>query len=147
MADPVFLTAGDIKGIGKVLLDWLRTCPDLPSNMKLAYQNLGDNSGISLHTLKGTVKRVQYVDGGYEGYYPFALYLRDVPDSTNTRLECTEILDTIGEWVSEQTKYPELNNNRTITEVNWVANATLVKRFENGVEDYMATFELIFEKE
>lgn len=147
MADPTLLNAGDIKGIGKALLDWLRTCPNLPDSMKLAYQNLGDDSGMSLHTLKGTVKRTEYVDGGYEGYYPFALYLRDVPDSTNTRLECTDILDTIGKWVDEQEVYPELENGCIINEINWVANATLVKRFENGVEDYMATFELLFEKQ
>lgn len=147
MADPSLLPASDIKGIAKALLDWLRTCPDMPSDMKLAYQNLGNDSGMSLHTLKGTVKRTEYVDGGYEGYYPFAIYLRDVPDSTNTRLHCSHILDTIGSWVDEQKVYPEIADDILVSEINWVANATLVKRFENGVEDYMATFELIFEKE
>lgn len=147
MADPVLLNSNEQRGIAKALLDWLRTCPSMPSNMKLAYQNLGDNSGMSLHTLKGTVKREEYVDGSYEGYYPFAIYLRDTPDSTNTRLECTDILDTIGAWVDEQDTYPELSDNRIIESINQVANATLIKRFENGVEDYMATFELIFEKQ
>lgn len=147
MADPILLNAGEQKGIAEAVLKWLRTCPDMPSNMTLAYQNLGDNSGMSLHTLKGTVKRTVYVDGSYEGIYPFAIYLRDTPDSTNTRLECTDILDTIGSWVDEQDIYPELDDNRIINSINQVANATLVKRFENGVEDYMATFELIFEKQ
>lgn len=147
MADPSLLPASDIKGIAEALLKWLRTCPAMPSDMKLAYQNLGNDSGMSLHTLKGTVKRTEYVDGGYEGYYPFAIYLRDVPDSTNTRLYCSHILDTIGSWVDEQKVYPEIADDILVSEINWVANATLVKRFENGVEDYMATFELIFEKE
>lgn len=147
MAEPVILKAGEQKGIADALLKWLRTCPYMPEGMNLAYQNLGDSSGMSLHTLKGTVKRKEYVDGSYEGYYPFAIYLRDMPDSTNTRLECTDILDTIGAWVDEQDDYPELDDNRIINSINMVSNATLVKRFENGVEDYMATFELLFEKE
>lgn len=147
MAEPTVLNAGEQRGIAEALLKWLRTCPHIPSDLKLAYQNLGNSSGLSLHTLKGTVKRTEYVDGSYEGYYPFAVYLRDVPDSTNARLECADILDTIGAWVDEQDEYPELDNNRIISSINQVANATLVKRFESGVEDYMATFELIFEKE
>ena len=147
MAEQVVLKAGEQRGIAEALLKWLRTCPYMPEGMKLAYQNLGDSSGMSLHTLKGTIKRKEYVDGSYEGYYPFAIYLRDMPDSTNTRLECTDILDKIGAWVDEQDDYPELDDNRIINSINMVSNATLVKRFENGVEDYMATFELLFEKE
>lgn len=147
MADAALLPAGDIKSIAKALLDWLRTCPDIPSDLKLTYQNLDNDSGMSLHTLRGTVKRTEYVDGGYEGYYPFAIYLRDVPDSTNTRLQCSSILDTIGSWVDEQRVYPDITDDISVSEINWVANATLVKRFESGIEDYMATFELIFEKE
>lgn len=147
MADQVLLGAGDLKCLAEVLLKWIRTCPNMPDGMTLAYQNLGNDSGMSLHTLKGAVKRKVYIDGSYEGYYPFAIYLRDVPDSTNTRLECANVLDTIGEWIDSQTVYPDLGGNRVVSEVNWVANATLVKRFENGVEDYMATFELVFEKE
>ena len=147
MAEQVVLKAGEQSGIAEALLKWLRTCPYMPEGMKLAYQNLGDSSGMSLHTLKGTIKRKEYVDGSYEGYYPFAIYLRDMPDSTNTRLECTDILDKIGAWVDDQEVYPELDDNRIINSIDMVSNATLVKRFENGVEDYMATFELLFEKE
>lgn len=147
LAEQVLLKAGEQKGIAEALLKWLRTCHSIPSDITLSYQNLGECSGMSLHTLKGTVKRKEYVDGSYEGYYPFAIYFRDMPDSTNTRLECTDILDKIGSWVDEQYDYPELDDNRIINSINMVSNATLVKRFENGVEDYMATFELIFEKE
>lgn len=146
MAEQTLLKAEEQRGIADALLKWLRTCEDIPSDTTLAYQNLGENYGMSLHTLKGTVKRVEYVDGGYEGYYPFAIYLRDTPDSTNTRLECTDLLDKIGAWVDKQENYPKLDDNRVINSINMVANATLVKRFENGVEDYMATFELLFEK-
>ena len=147
MQNAKLLKVSEQKGIAKTLLNWLRTCPHIPSSLKLDYQYLGDKSGLSLHTLSGTIKRVEYIDGSYEGVYPFAIYLREVPDSNNTRLDCTDILDMIGSWVDEQNEYPDLGNNRSILSIEQVANATLVKRFENGVDDYMATFELTFEKE
>lgn len=147
MAEKKTLTAKELRGIAEALLHWLRSCPYKPSDLPLAYQSLGDSSGLSLHTLKGTVKNVEYIDGSYEGVYPFAIYLRASPDSTNARLDCTNILDTIGSWVDEQEGYPELDDNRNIVSINQISNATLVKRFENGVEDYMSTFELVFESD
>ena len=67
------LPASDIKNISKVLLKWLRNCPAIPSDLTLKYQFLDTDSGISLHTLKGAVKKREYIDGGYDGKYPFAI--------------------------------------------------------------------------
>ena len=147
MPDKPELKEKEIKGIAEALLIWLRQYTGIPDGIKLNYQYLGDSSGMSLHTLKGAKKREEYVDGGYTGYYPFAIYLRDVPDSNNARLDCIDVLDKFGDWIDNQTIYPEIGDNRYIYSISQVSNASLVKRFENGAEDYMATFELLFEKE
>ena len=137
------LPASDIKNISKVLLKWLRNCPAIPSDLTLKYQFLDTDSGISLHTLKGAVKKHEYIDGGYDGKYPFAIYLRGIQDSTNSRLDIESTLNSIGEWVDNQSVYPSLDYLE-IDSISWVTNAILVKRFDNGVEDYMITFELLF---
>lgn len=142
------LNASEVKDIAGEVLKWINSsCPHIPEGVRLAYQYLKDDEGMSLHTLKGTVKRTEYVDGGYLGYYPFAIYLRDMPDSTSTRLACNDLLDKIGCWFDEQDEYPDIGVGKYINSINQVTNSTLVKRFPNGVEDYMATFELYFEKE
>lgn len=146
MKNEKLLKVSEQKGIAETLLNWLRTCPYIPSGLKLDYQYLGNKSGLSLHTLSGTIKRVEYIDGSYEGVYPFAIYLRDIPDSNNTRLDCTDILDMIGSWVDGQNEYPDLGDNRSVSTIETITNSTLVKRFENGVDDYMITFELIYVK-
>ena len=84
-----------------------------------------------------------YIDGGYEGKYPFAIYLRGIQDSTNSRLDIESTLNSIGEWVDNQSIYPSLDYLE-IDSISWITNAILVKRFDNGVEDYMITFELLF---
>lgn len=140
------LSANDITNISKVLLDLLRKCPSIPDGIKLKYQFLDENSGLSLHTLKGTVKKHEYVGGGYDGVYPFAIYMRQLQDSTNSRLDCSQVLNSIGSYVDELSEYPEIEDGE-ITDINWLTNATIVKRFANGVEDYMITFELLFEHE
>lgn len=148
MADKPLISAGEIRGIAKALLEWIRTCPDIPSDMKIAYQYLEDEQPcMSLHTLSGAVKRVVFVDDSYEGYYPFALYLRDSPDSNNTRIECMDTLDNIAEWIGTQESYPSIGEGKYVYSINQVSNAILTKRFENGFEDYIVTFELIYEKE
>ena len=145
------INANEVKSIAEILLRWINAnCTCLPNGKKLAYQYLGDDSSnmyLSFHTLKGTIKREEYVDGGYQGYFPFAIYLRDSPDSTSTRLDCDEVIDSIGSWISEQEDYPSLGKNINIESLSQVTNSTLVKRFNNGVEDHFATFELIYEKE
>ena len=147
MNEPKPLEASDIKSISKALLDWLRTCPELPKNVKFSYQYLEEkDESMSLHTLSGAKKSVQYVDGAYEGIYPFALYYRSSPDSTNKRIQCTELLDAIGSWVDEQSVYPELGDNRVINSISQITTSVLVKRFPNGYEDYMTTFNLVFER-
>lgn len=141
------LNATEVSIVSQALLLWLRTCPDIPNDVSLAYQYLdADKSCMSLHTLSGAVKREEYVDGGYEGYYPFAIYYRNSPDSNNSRIATNNVLDSIGVWLESQDSYPELDDNREISSVRQVTNSTLVKRFPNGYEDCMAKFELLFER-
>ena len=135
------------KNLGKVVLDWVRSnCPYV-KGIPFAYQFLETGKSLSLHTMKGAVKRTQYVDGGYEGFYPFAIYYRNFADSTNSRLESAELLDLIGEWVNDQEIFPDIDNNKYITSISCVTNSVLVKRHEGGIEDYMITFELLFSQE
>ena len=145
------INADEVKSIAEILLRWINAnCTCLPEGKKLAYQYLGDDDSsiyLSFHTLKGTIKREEYVDGGYQGYFPFAIYLRDSPDSTSTRLDCDEIIDSIGSWISEQDNYPSLGANLNIESMTQVTNSTLVKRCNNGEEDHFATFERKYEKE
>lgn len=146
MDDRPTLSARDISNISKLILDWLRNCPYIPTDLKLKYQYLDDHRGISLHTMKGAIKEHSYVGGGYEGLYPFAIYLRDSPDSTNEMLDCSLTLNSIGEWVQDQDDYPDLEDGE-INSIEWLTNANLVQRFEDGIEDWMITFELRFEKD
>lgn len=142
------LSASDVSTLAKGLLLWLRTCPSIPSGVTMAYQYLAeDKDCMSLHTLSGAVKREEYVDGSYEGYYPFAVYFRSSPDSTNSRIDCNNTIDSIGEWIDEQdsSSYPDVEDIE-INSIQQVTNSTLVKRFANGFEDYMAKFELLFER-
>lgn len=138
-----------IKGVAKSLLSWLReNCNLIPKDTQLRYQELNDKEGtssLSLHTLKGSVKDTVYVDGSYRGYYPFAIYYRTSPDSTNTRLSAVDLLDSIADWIDSQDELPVLTGLDYVTEVSSVANAVLNKRYSDGTEDYVATFELYFE--
>lgn len=154
MADKIVLPASEQKLIAKGVIDFLNTnCPYIPDSIIVEYQGLEGNSGISLHTLKGAVKKNVYVDGGYTGYYPFAIYYRTLPDSTPTRLDASDVVDSIGNWLSTCEEldapidYPEIGNCRLIESIEQVTNATLVNRNEDGIEDYMATFDLLYSKE
>lgn len=152
MAGAVNIGAVEQKSIARALIDWFNTsCTELPTGLIMEFQCLSDSSSISLFPNKGAIVAEQYVDGGYMGYYPFSIYYRTLPDSTDTRLVSNDIVDSIGVWVADieenEIELPFVSDKIQITEIKQITNSSLAHRYEDGTEDYMATFDLYYESE
>lgn len=126
--------------VAKVMRDYLNTWSKKPCEVKLEDFEK-DPVSLMMQQLSGTAKKVQYVNGSYIASFPFAVYVRINAVDTASKLDATGLLNELGRWL-ETSNLPELDENMTATKIEMTALPSLAAKYDNGVEDYQAVFEL-----
>lgn len=142
MADVIYTDAGVY--IAKAMLEFLNKWPDKPSDILLE-DFAKKPPSMMLQQLSGAYKKRMYVDGSYIGKWPFAVYFRISGRDTASKINATGRLMGLFEWLLK-TPLPDLGVNRKALKVEMTSLPSIAARYEDGMEDYQAVFELEFKQ-
>lgn len=130
----------------KTVYQYVNSYDDL-QDMEVCFEEFAaDGASLALFSDQGACINKRFITGGFLGYLPFVLIYRSNPKGDLQKLNKIEYLNTLGEWLSNNSHYPELENIEieTIeqTSVPFKDNAD-----DAGANDYVVTFDLHYRKE
>lgn len=142
---PMVLVPGEEEQeVGRALLLWLNTYPDLPV-ARINFEFLAeDTPGIMLSTIQAAVKTRQYIMGGYEAQYQFKLVYRTQPNDNDSRLAADEVLNSIGVWAETEETKPNLGN-AIVRSIKRTSSASLYAAYDDGSRDHQILMNLTYE--
>lgn len=107
------------------------------------YQKLNEAAyALSLTSLSGTPRVDEDITGDYTGEFPFALYLRAIPDDSADRLDCEQFLSELAAYLERNFHKIKLDGGRAIEEIEQTQTATLISRTQDGANDYQVILTL-----
>ena len=128
--------------IARAVRTWLNTNPYISGEL-VDVDFLGEESGFALMTTQAAYKTRQYICGGYEAQYQFAIFYRTIAVNTIERLQADELLNNIATW-AESTPLT-LDSPCVLIKVSRNTNAALLGKLENGAEDHNIQMTLRYE--
>ena len=142
MSDKVYTNDGVY--IAKAMLEHLNSWEGKPVDIKFEGFTKTPPS-MMMQQLTGAIKKRAYINGSYLGSWPFAIYIRVDGSDTAGKLDASEALNNIAEWLS-LTPLPTLGDNRTALKIEMTGLPSIAARYEDGCEDYQAIFELEYKQ-
>lgn len=143
---PVELVALDEEDqISRYVLKWLNTFPNIPDSIDtIKYEFLEDDSpGMALSTVQGAYVVERNIIGGYTAEYTFKLIYRIKPgNSMDKRLKADELLNSMGDWASNQKPY--IGDGLNVQGVEPTTRSSLFGMYENGDEDHQIFMRLLY---
>lgn len=138
------IVASEQNAVLKDLRAWFKTNIDWFKDKRLTISSLDlTENNVTIVPLKGVRKRKQYACGGYQVYFPFALYYR-TSASTNTEIENVfESLDAVGFSLDSLDFNDLLSGDRQVDKFYQDTTTTLLAR-NGAVTDFTTTFVLIY---
>lgn len=133
--------------LAQVMLEHLNEWPDKPAEILLGDLEKRPPS-MMLQELAAAEVRRRYVNRSYIGVWPFAVYIRIEAKDTNARFQATGALHALNDWLNEKDDagnywhLPMIDRHRTATSITMTMLPAIAERFEKGIEDYQALFEL-----
>lgn len=143
---PILLVeAQERERVARAVRAWLEGCPVKPvETLDAEYLGLGQQ--LSLSTVQAAHKTQQYVLGGYQAAYRFALRFRTYAATTGERLAADEALNTTAAWAEDRANYPDLGEGLRVRKVLADETARLTERYEDGTEDHQITITITYER-
>lgn len=142
MSEPNYTNDGIY--IVKALLQHLNSWSGKPCKINLEAFDKNATS-MMMQQLSGAVKKREYVNGAYIGALPFAVYIRVTGADTANKLDATETLNNLADWL-ETAPVPHLGGNRRVIKIEMTALPSLFERLQDGTEDYQAIFNLDYKQ-
>ena len=143
--------------ITRALNDLLNSFPGLMDGERIRFSTLEEDSGIDFHPISGPVIATETISvtGKVNQVcnYPFYVVYRTAADSQNSKIDIKEFLDKLGKWLEKQpvtidgetqklSDYPELTEEREITEISRQTPAYLDNTSEGNVQDWVISLAL-----
>lgn len=113
--------------IGKALYELMKNCPYIPDKTELGYQVRTKGKSLSLVTTGSTVKDRDILDG-FTAEVRFQIAYKSFPSTNVQRINAQAVLDKIIQWFTEIKKYPDLTENRKITNISAAASIPFVDK-------------------
>jgi hypothetical protein len=129
------------------MLDHINSWPNKPAACVLEDLDAREPCLI-LQQLAGAEVKRRYITGSYVGSWPFAVYARVNAKDTAARLDASKILHDLNKWFNERNRIgefwhlPKIDPDRTAIKITMTTLPAIAERFDSGVEDYQAIFEL-----
>lgn len=142
-------TTNDNVIIEQSMLEFLNTWPEKPVEIKLDELDKRESS-MMFQPLSGTKKSRAYVNGSYNGEFPFAVYVRASNLDTKHKLDARKILNSLDEWLSKKNdkkefiNLPKLSGGNTAIKIEMTSTPSIAARYDNGTDDYQAIFSLSY---
>lgn len=93
----------------EIILRRLKECPLLAKNGVTAVGFAGMEAkkrSMSILNTKGELTVCEYVDGGRDMQYPFALLYHSLDTDTAGKLEAQQLIDDVAEWLTADENLP-----------------------------------------
>lgn len=136
--------------LAAVMRDHLNSWEDRPADFML--EDLGTKvPSLMLQQLASAEKKKAYVNGSYIGTWSFAVYIRVNGRDTNTRLDATATLIDLAKWLTFQSdsgayvNLPFIDRQRRATKIEMITTPSIAARYDGGIEDYQAVFQLEYQ--
>ena len=144
------LSITDNKDITSVLLSIIKSST-ITGVLPVEFDYVSPKSAcVALLSKEGARKSSVFIDGSYDGEFPFSIRVRQVQTNTDKRLDVHSMIEEYGdafEVLTNSGTLPDLGGGRRILSIEQVSLSSLVFRDESGVEDYQGSFLLKFERE
>lgn len=143
--------------VTNALRDLLNSFPGLLEGEIIKFSTLEEDSGISFYPISGAVIATETtsITGKVNQVcnYPFYVVYRTAVDSQSSKIDIKEFLDKLGKWLEKQPvtidgetqrliDYPELTEERDITEISRQTPAYLDTTSEGNVQDWVISLAL-----
>lgn len=145
--------------LSQVLVDLVN---EFPSPMVVTFNNLNDREGIAIFPqgstflLNEVISITDYVR--QECFYSFNIIYRISPRKDGQKMRVKEYLDMLGSYLEKQAvtiddtvykidEYPELSAGKKILSITRSSQAYLASQYEDGVEDWLVGFNLVYKNE
>ena len=128
-----------IKELGKSLVSWVSSFSELPAVSPELLEK--KNGGLSLRIKEGPKTVKKYVFGGSVLRAEFALRIRVSDADTKSRLYAVSVLETAGENIARTA--PSLRGASPLF-AGTAEYPRLVKRTDNGDDEYEAVYFIVF---
>lgn len=163
MPKPTVIDIDGSEAVSAALLALLNAFPALSKPQNILFSTLSEASGIGFFPTTGAA--LQRDNEDVTGHviqccqYPFNVVYRAAPKTEVQRIRIKEFLDTLGKWLERQpvvidgverqlTTYPALQSgNRTIKTITRTSPAYLNTAYQDGVEDWLISANLVYENE
>ena len=128
--------------IARSMLDYLNKWPNKPARFTLdgAAKEAPSATIMQLPT-SGVLKR--YINGSYIAMYSFAVYFRLNKADTSEKLEALDLYDDLLSYFKSGA-LPELSSEVTERYFELQTTPALAVRYDDGTEDYQATYRLVY---
>lgn len=83
------------------------------------------------------------MNGSYIGVWGFAVYLRLNKADTSEKLDALDLYDDVLTYF-EESELPVLEEGMTANKIELRTTPSLAALYDNGTEDYQATYQLIY---
>lgn len=129
------------ESIARAVVELVNGYKNKPCNCE--YQHLGDKAyNLSLASMTTAPRQTVDITGGYTGEFPFALYLRTIPEDNRDRLDCEQFLSELAAYLEHNYDAITLADGREIEEIEQTSTPALVGRTDDGVCDYQVILSL-----
>lgn len=128
----------------KDIRTWLKANVNFLKDKKVTVASLDlTENNVTIVPLKGVRKRRQYACGGYQVYFPFAIYYRTSVHGTSDIEGVYDSMDSIGVALDSANLRAVLSGDREADSFYQDTTTVLLAR-KGAVTDFMATFVIIY---
>ena len=128
--------------IARSMIDYLNEWSNKPARFTLeGIAKEAPSATILQLPTSGVVKK--YIDGSYIGMYNFAVYIRLNKADTSQKLEVLDLYDDLMEYFKSDAK-PDLGEGATTRYFELLSTPALAVRYDDGSEDYQASYRLVY---
>ena len=145
MANVVYTNDGVL--LSRVMREHLNKWPERPSDVMLEDHSRELPSMMLQQLAAAKVKRA-YINGSYIGSWMFSVYIQIDGKDTATRLDALKCLTDLDEWLNMKDpaghfiNLPVIDPLRRAIQVIMPNAPSVSAKYESGVEEYQAIFEM-----
>ena len=138
------VSATEEDAISRNMVVLVNRYPDIPVSIVNYEQLMADSESMALSTIQGSYITRRFIYGGHEGEYQFKIVYRIIPGTSNDRrLKADELLNSVGDWLSEQR--PNFGNSLRAIKIEPTTRSSLFAAYEDGTEDHQILMRLKYE--
>lgn len=128
--------------IARKMLDHINAWENRPA--KFTLENIEKTAPASMILQLATSGKLRtYINGSYIGVWSFAVYLRLNKADTSVKLDVLDLYEDLLAYF-ESADLPILGDGMTATKIELLTTPSLAASYDNGTEDYQATYRLVY---